>query len=1744
MPPAEMCGMEVAGLKYHTGHTPKHIYSNGGQCKIFCNNVGAPYWADRVLACNDFAVDNDPAPDDGSAPGAGGEDGGPGDGDGDGIGDDGGGAGQGGHGGSPDGGGHGGGDAGDGAEEGDFDEGIGGEGGGSGFANVSNMCVGCGELQDRLQPCSGGGDSMGNSCGCGSIDWTDRCQQDFSSLSPEANFVNVIYVCRQESSCKEDCDYQGFSRFRRNTCDSARCGAAHGAHVCEGEGSKWIPPDPPWPGHDRKFRWGGGGTGGADGDGVSGEDATEGAVVGGGVDGAPVWGDPKECPCEEVPPGGCDKCARPSPGEVECAGATGWCNGGPQYTDWHPKVPLCQNWFDGTDRNACGHEWFTPPWGYPPVCGSNCGTDGQYPPQLPPVSSENQILKENPEAGVCFWPSPIPPPQGGFNPGDCELACCDIISDCGNNAKERLVNVLKVGECEDKNVDNPTWNNKYQCKAAGKCWDKNDNELTQHLNNKTSCLLLNNEFRANTYRFDDNNKRCFNVDNVEINHYFQDEEKCLNAKCFDSNDNELPQYNDNQDACLLNNHAWKRTAAWKGEVTDANPTAYKCISGYDLGRCSCDPQYWNLTRDECDTLRRSKTAPQAVVDKGWIANGWENTTGGCYQRGTNHRIHGDENWGPDCNNYVPQPDYIKSESSCLGLGGCTNECLGQCSGLGSNVVCDGWGTGGDCCKEECTAKNGNWVQRHDYNECASWWSTVWKPQDDPYWFDTQFAKGNQEAAGMWMPPHSWYTPKHIELLGYEWGGLGDGCYDGCMSGATPPYSCSAGSGGGGGVPQCLGLCTSCDGWEWDVPKDVCIAKIKACTGLNAGAKCEGANPPADFGDYGGILTKKQCTEFGGKWTPPPVTTQMGGLGTPTGDTPDANPPTMPGTPGGGGGEVSGPDSTSDGSEGYQWRPNPYYPQGCFVPSEICKGCVNCSGVGGDVCGGCGGQACQEAGDTSMNPTPTYCLSGQWCSEHPHVGPPCGKCKKPGCSDGGCGNYNPGNWRYRKCGNKCQHLELYVGGQKITSGYTSGAIKRYGKLTGGKVVKGPPECKLFAPDSCCPNTVNLEGKDRPVPYVRVTSIDIIDGGEGYTEIPLIKIDEPQFVDIASGGIQALATVEIDKDKDSPTYRQVIKVTIVKEGHGYADPHARRSSHIPSVQVLGGGLDDYGNPTVTRTAVLRVNKHWGLEAYTGTCKGTWWKKPGAGFPGGPTPTPSDQRYKENPACGCIAFNDCVPGNKPKAHHFWRDYTCDDVYVETKETFGNEVKSGNMVHIWNSVDKRRVISDPDGGTMGTPRWINGDFKLHRVSGNIHNIFRLGCSGRKASAKDTGCEAGYCHSCPSAKDEGCQTNHPRGWDDCCREPIAAYPYGGTTKKNRCVKDRTGPCGSSAAESWPGCFGGDCIGGCDGEWFEGDCADTIINCTDGCGPDGKCSNDGNCISGDTHASVYVSKGKCKCTGGFGVTSILTIQQYEVEYPEPLPLAGGSGWTSGDGPYAWFIGDEVRVMESCPGGELPDLGGAQCTDRVNGVLRTEQEMEECIAAQQDACLKQPATCWEAAKKCGEKCCGCIDCSYEKGAGAKCPDCCWEDDGKGNIVRCNECPDACPESRQQCCDGDCPRIDGIYDIDLTMGYRSGSPLISPQLDGCQNPNFPEFNGGIGGTPTNIGNTPSLSACANQAPAGYASTGCQFSWDEANDPCPDEGSCSGKKAVVVQEDGEWKIKQVVVGVGGADKCDCETGGYCNG
>ena len=141
----------------------------------------------------------------------------------------------------------------------------------------------------------------------------------------------------------------------------------------------------------------------------------------------------------------------------------------------------------------------------------------------------------------------------------------------------------------------------------------------------------------------------------------------------------------------------------------------------------------------------------------------------------------------------------------------------------------------------------------------------------------------------------------------------------------------------------------------------------------------------------------------------------------------------------------------------------------------------------------------------------------------------------GCTGGGCGNYNPWNWKHRRCGKTCNDFHVVLAGITYKAGYNDGAIKHLSE----------PICKLFAPEPCCPDKIYLEGKDRPAPFVRMAQIDVKDFGEGYTTPPTVTIDDPTFT-VLPDGIKAEAIAYIDDDKTSADYGKLTEVLIYNKG----------------------------------------------------------------------------------------------------------------------------------------------------------------------------------------------------------------------------------------------------------------------------------------------------------------------------------------------------------------------------------------------------------------------------------------------------------------------------------------------------------------------------------------------------------------------------------------------------------------------
>ena len=1390
-PLACMCGMSVAGIKYHPDHGPKSIFDGKGDCTLYCDGSSNPYWATQLCPTPVSASPDAPDdPNDPDAPGSGQD-----------------------------------------SEDLPGQGGVGGVSGGGFGDELVNECAGCGEIYPRLiADCN-----LPSICGCGQSNWTGRCD---NPCGPSIGDIQTVYlVCHQESSCKEDCDGLGVSREWRGECNKERCGAKKGGTVCAGGGSQYWPPDPPHAGNDGKFRWG-------------------------------TWGDESECPCgpsEDDQFIDCE-CQGPTPGQVECMGATGRCGGGPHHEGVMTGGTLCQNQWKGTDRYACGHEWFTPPWGWPPVCGGGCGThDGK--------------LTENTSSGVCEFPGPDNP--------------------CTGMDREILI---------DKST------------PFGTSLD------------------------------------------------------CMGD----------PEKN---------------------------------------GRCSCDPANWDAYSN--------KTACNEDGYE-WITYNWIETNGVCWHR-AGHRVFTKANG-----------DLVVSEAECLAEGSCIDA---NCQGSGC-----------------------------DLPACADKWSTIWRPQNDPYWYDTQFAIANQEdptAAAAAGNPY----PKYVSLLEYRYGGLGDSCYDGCMCGSVEP-TCEAG-GGCPDMPNCLGACFSCEGNEWEITEAECRRKIAECTAQ--GGQGQGSGGATQTGGGGGTAD------------------------TPGGYEPGAGAGGTGGT-GGGGGAGSGSQSSS-----YDWKPNPFYPQGCFVPPEICKGCLSCSGNEPDVCGGCAGKACNPFGASGHR---EHCLSKGWCDEFPKVGDCGANCSSRGCTGGGCGNYNPVNWKHRQCGKTCNHFEVVLGGAAYRAGYKEGAIKHISK----------PECRLFAPDTCCPDTIHLEGQDRPAPFVRISQIDVLDYGEGYTIPPEVTIDDPTFVPLPLG-IKATAAAYIDKDTSSADYGKLTEVLLSNKGLGYADPQSPPPVPITIQATLSKGcafIDANETPNTERCGVCVAREHKtktdcqnsvgvctdrnGDEVPEHTnmqdCEGdgtygrTWVPSPGCWVPlrqgtlrirleawAGDCERKNivdkDQKFKSNAACDCIPFKTkpgkdpvdcdnssscgtagnppccceqygdedynednlpygngcppiqaCIPGNPPNASHGHRyeDYICDDVIMTSWEKLGSEVKTGNVINIWNATNPKKPLVDPDRlqAFINSPSSFNGSYEIQRISSHDYSL-KLKCSGRKVSAFQDECQAGYCKDCQDGCPDGASC--PDGFKDCC-----------TTGKNgtdrqRC-EERRRPDPFNAQEL---------IGGCGGEWVPGTCDEVLPNCPN-CDGRGKCLYNGKCK--DTNGDRNIHNGKC-------------------------------------------LGNEAHDAENC----------------TNSSLTLEQNIAQC----KENCLNDSAdNCWLAAEGCKEECCGCYDCQ-DTAVGLKCPECCWDTNSDGTLKRCDGgcsnqtydnqvdceangetwkegpmCPDGCPQRKEDCCGATCHKDNIIKTVDV---LDMGAPIIpfDRARPICGNPDHPDF-GGLNAA-ANRG-LPSCEKCTNTWSG---------EWDEVNGKC---------------------------------------------
>jgi hypothetical protein len=83
---------------------------------------------------------------------------------------------------------------------------------------------------------------------------------------------------------------------------------------------------------------------------------------------------------------------------------------------------------------------------------------------------------------------------------------------------------------------------------------------------------------------------------------------------------------------------------------------------------------------------------------------------------------------------------------------------------------------------------------------------------------------------------------------------------------------------------------------------------------------------------------------------------------------------------------------------------------------------------------------------------------------------------------------------------------------------------------------------------CYNLTWFERVLNPEVGMSITSIDVANGGSGYTSPPEIEIPPPDLSE-EDGGIQATATATIDTDPLSPTFGEVTEINVTNGGAGY-------------------------------------------------------------------------------------------------------------------------------------------------------------------------------------------------------------------------------------------------------------------------------------------------------------------------------------------------------------------------------------------------------------------------------------------------------------------------------------------------------------------------------------------------------------------------------------------------------------------
>ena len=370
------------------------------------------------------------------------------------------------------------------------------------------------------------------------------------------------------------------------------------------------------------------------------------------------------------------------------------------------------------------------------------------------------------------------------------------------------------------------------------------------------------------------------------------------------------------------------------------------------------------------------------------------------------------------------------------------------------------------------------------------------------------------------------------------------------------------------------------------------------------------------------------------------------------------------------------------------------------------------------------------------------------------------------------------------------------------------------------------------------------------------------------------------------------------------------------------------------------------------------------------------------------------------GCPPIQACIPGNPPNASHGHRyeDYICDDVIMTSWEKLGSEVKTGNVINIWNATNPKKPLVDPDGlqAFINSPSSFNGSYEIQRISSHDYSL-KLKCSGRKVSAFQDECQAGYCKDCQDGCPDGASC--PDGFKNCCETGKNG------TDRQRC-KERRRPDPERP---------GELIGGCGGEWVPGTCDEVLPNCPN-CDGRGKCLYNGKCK--DTNGDRNIHNGKC-----------LGNEAYDAENCTDPNLT---------------LEQNITVCKQGCLGDNPD----------NCWLAAEGCKEECCGCYdcQDTAvgLKCPECCWDTNSDGTLKRCdgGCSNQTYDNQVDCEANGETWKE---GPM-----CPDGCPQRKEDCCGATCHKDNIIKTVDV---LDMGAPIIpfDRARPICGNPDHPDFGG---------------------------------------------------------------------------------------